>query len=119
MAQHNELGKIGEQLAINYLIGEGYTILERNWRFQKAEIDIIAQKNEIVASIEVKTRSNNEFGSPQNFVTQKKIKLLVMAMNQYVIQKNIHLEVRFDIIAITKNNKEFNILHLDNAFLHF
>ena len=50
---------------------------------------------------------------------KKKIKLLVMAMNQYVIQKNIHLEVRFDIIAITKNNRGFDILHLDNAFLHF
>jgi len=119
MAQHNELGEIGEQLAIDYLIRQGYTILERNWRFQKAEIDIIAQKDKIVASIEVKTRSNNEFGNPQNFVTQKKIKLLVMAMNQYVIQKNIHLEVRFDIIAITKNNRGFDILHLDNAFLHF
>lgn len=119
MAQHNELGEIGEQRAIDYLIRQGYTILERNWRFQKAEIDIIAQKGKIVASIEVKTRSNNEFGNPQNFVTQKKIKLLVMAMNQYVIQKNIHLEVRFDIIAITKNNRGFDILHLDNAFLHF
>ncbi len=119
MAQHNELGEIGEQRAIDYLIRKGYTILERNWRFQKAEIDIIAQKGKIVASIEVKTRSNNEFGNPQNFVTQKKIKLLVMAMNQYVIQKNIHLEVRFDIIAITKNNRGFDILHLDNAFLHF
>ena len=119
MAQHNELGEIGEQRAIDYLIRQGYTILERNWRFQKAEIDIMAQKGKIVASIEVKTRSNNEFGNPQNFVTQKKIKLLVMAMNQYVIQKNIHLEVRFDIIAITKNNRGFDILHLDNAFLHF
>ena len=119
MARHNELGEIGEQRAIDYLIRQGYTILERNWRFQKAEIDIIAQKGKIVASIEVKTRSNNEFGNPQNFVTQKKIKLLVMAMNQYVIQKNIHLEVRFDIIAIIKNNRGFDILHLDNAFLHF
>ena len=119
MAQHNELGKIGEQQAIDYLIEEGYTILERNWRFQKAEIDIIARKDKIVASIEVKTRSNNDFGNPQNFVTQKKIRLLVMAMNQYVIQNRIDLEVRFDIITITKSDKGFDVLHLDNAFLPF
>mgnify|MGYP001347023106 CR=1 FL=1 len=119
MIEHNELGKIGEGLAADYLIRKGYTILERNWRFQKAEIDIIAQNAEIVASIEVKTRSTNEFGNPQDFVNHKKIKLLVMAMNQYIIQKEIDAEVRFDIIAITKNKTDFNILHLEDAFLYF
>ena len=72
MAEHYELGKKGEQLAVNYLIGKGYKIVERNWRFQKAEIDIIARKAETLISVEVKTRSTKNFGNPQDFVNPKK-----------------------------------------------
>ena len=72
MAQHNDLGKKGEQLAIDYLVKKGYTILDKNWRFQKAEVDIIAQKEETLAVVEVKTRSSIDFGSPQDFVNPKK-----------------------------------------------
>ena len=66
MAEHNELGKLGEELAVEYLKKEGYEILETNWVFQKAEIDIIAKKDEIIAVIEVKTRSSIDFGLPQD-----------------------------------------------------
>lgn len=58
MAQHNELGKKGEQLAVDYLVKNNYDIIERNYRFDKAEVDIIAKKNQILAIIEVKTRSS-------------------------------------------------------------
>tara|TARA_R110000787_G_scaffold195189_2_gene306554 strand:+ start:7545 stop:7904 length:360 start_codon:yes stop_codon:yes gene_type:complete len=119
MAEHYDLGKKGEQLAVDYLINDGYEILVRNWRFQKAEIDIIAQKENVLASVEVKTRSTNDFGNPQDFVNPKKIKLLVMAMNEYVIKFDLDVEVRFDIIAITKNKSGFDIEHLEDAFLHF
>lgn len=119
MATHNELGKEGENLAVEFLQKKGYTILERNWRFKKAEVDIITQKNNVLAIIEVKTRSNNYFGNPQDFVNPKKIKLLVEAVNKYVISKNLDVEVRFDIIAILKNKTQFNIEHLKDAFLHF
>jgi len=119
MAHHNELGEKGEKLAAEFLIKNGYQILERNWRFKKAEVDIIAKKNEILAIVEVKTRSSNYFGNPQDFVNQKKIKLLVEAINEYVISKDLDLEVRFDIIAILKNNNNFEIEHLEDAFLHF
>ncbi len=119
MAKHYELGKKGEQLAFKYLIDEGYEILEKNWRFQKAEIDIIAKKETILVCIEVKTRTSSDFGDPQDFVTQKKIKLLVMAMNEYVIRKELDVEVRFDIIAITKNKSTQMIHHLKDAFLYF
>jgi len=119
MATHNELGEKGEKLAAEFLIKNGYQILERNWRFKKAEVDIIAKKNEILAIVEVKTRSSNYFGNPQDFVNQKKIKLLVEAINEYVISKDLDLEVRFDIIAILKNNNNFEIEHLEDAFLHF
>lgn len=119
MAQHNELGKKGEQLAIEYLIKKGYTIRDKNWRFQKAEVDIIAQKENILAVVEVKTRSTDYFGNPQDFVNPKKIKLLVTAINEYVISKNLDVEVRFDIIGIIKTKKETKIEHLEDAFLYF
>ena len=119
MAQHNELGKKGEQLAIDYLVKKGYTILDKNWRFQKAEIDIIAQKEETLAVVEVKTRSSIDFGSPQDFVNPKKIKLLVSAIDEYVVSKNLDVDVRFDIIAIVHENKNFIIEHLEDAFYHF
>lgn len=119
MAEHNELGKLGEELAVEYLQKEGYEILETNWVFQKAEIDIIAKKGEIIAVIEVKTRSSIEFGLPQDFVKPKKIQLLVKAINEYIISNNLDLEVRFDIISIHKDAKNFKIEHLVDAFYHF
>jgi len=119
MATHNELGKKGEELAVEYLEKNGYKILEKNWYYKKAEVDIIALKGETLAVIEVKTRSSDYFGNPQDFVNQKKIKLLVDAIDQYVTIKDIDVEVRFDIIAILKNQYTFNIEHLEDAFLHF
>ena len=119
MAKHNELGKKGEELAVEFLIKNGYKILDRNWRFKKAEVDIIAQKKEVLAVIEVKTRSSDYFGNPQDFVNQKKIQLLVEAINEYVISKDLDVEVRFDIVAIIKNKNNFDIEHLEDAFLHF
>lgn len=119
MAEHNELGKIGEELAVNYLLENGYEILETNYVFQKAEIDILAQKNDVLAVIEVKTRSSLDFGDPQDFVKPKKIKLLVKAVNEYVISNDLEVSVRFDIIAIYKNKSEFNLEHLEEAFFYF
>ncbi len=119
MAIHNELGKKGEQLAVDYLLEKGYKILEKNYRYLKAEVDIIAQKENTLAVVEVKTRSSDVFGNPQDFVNPKKIKLLVSAINAYVTSKDLEVEVRFDIIAILKEKNEFKIEHLEDAFLHF
>lgn len=119
MAEHNELGKLGEDLAIEFLEKAGYEILERNWTFQKAEIDIIARKAETVAIVEVKTRSSIDFGLPQEFVKPKKIQLLVKAVNEYITINDLDVEVRFDIIAIRKLTNEFVIEHLESAFYHF
>ena len=119
MAEHNELGKLGEELAVEFLRKNGYEILETNWTFQKAEIDIIAQKENILAVVEVKTRSSLEFGLPQDFVKPKKIQLLVKAINEYVVSKDLDIEVRFDIIAVHKEDKSFAIEHLKDAFYHF
>lgn len=120
MAYHNELGRIGEQLAVDYLSRNGYKILVRNYYYDKAEIDIIAQKEaEILVVIEVKTRNSDYFGDPQDFVKPAKIKLLVKAANEYVISNNLDVEVRFDIIAILKNKTIEQLEHFENAFYHF
>ena len=119
MAEHNDLGKLGEELAVDFLQQNGYDILETNWVFQKAEIDIIAQKENVLAVVEVKTRSSIEFGLPQDFVKPKKIQLLVKAVNEYVISNDLDVEIRFDIIAISKEEKEYNIEHIEDAFYHF
>ncbi len=119
MAQHNELGKKGEQLAVNYLLQHGYTVIERNYRFDKAEVDIIAKKSDILAIVEVKTRSTVDYGNPQDFVKPKQIKNLVKAVDEYIIINDLDVEVRFDIIAIVKQNNVYNIEHLENAFYHF
>jgi len=119
MAQHNELGKKGEQLAVDYLISKGYAIIQRNYRFQKAEVDIIAKLKDTLAIVEVKTRSTVDFGNPQDFVKPKQIQRLVKAVDEYVTVNKLEVEVRFDIIAIVKQGKGFNIEHLENAFYHF
>ena len=104
MASHNELGTLGEELALDFLQRNGYAILETNWTFQKAEIDIIAQKENVLAIVEVKP---------------KKIQLLVKAVNEYVISRDLDVEVRFDIIAINKEANDFHIEHIEEAFYYF
>ena len=120
MASHNELGEIGEEIAAQYLLRQGYKILCRNFFFDKAEIDIIAQKEQgTLVIVEVKTRNSDFFGDPQSFVTPGKIKNLVKAANEYVVSKDLDVEVRFDIIAILKNQKVESLEHFENAFYHF
>ncbi len=119
MAKHNQLGKKGEQLAVDYLLKKGYTIVERNYRFDKAEVDVIAQQNDTLAIVEVKTRSSTDFGNPQDFVKPKQIKNLVKAVDEYVTVNDLDVEVRFDIIAIVRTGKQFSIEHLEDAFYHF
>ncbi|RNL83387.1 YraN family protein [Sinomicrobium pectinilyticum] len=119
MAAHNDFGKKGEELATQHLLENGYDILERNYVFDKAEIDIIARKEDILAVVEVKARSSIDFGNPQDAVNKKKIQLLVKAIDHYIVTNNMDAEVRFDIITITKNNKIHTLEHMQDAFYHF
>ena len=119
MAEHNELGKLGEKLAADYLQAKGYKIVVCNYVFQKAEIDIIAKHDNMMICVEVKTRNSDFFGDPQDFVTPSKIKLLVKAMDAFITENDIDLETRFDIIAVLKNKTTEEITHLENAFYHF
>ncbi len=119
MAQHNELGKKGEQLAVAFLEKHQYSILERNYYYEKAEVDIIVQKGNTLVAVEVKTRSSADFGNPQDFIKPKQIQNLVKAIDAYITIKDLDVEVRFDIIAIVKKGNSFKIEHLEDAFYHF
>lgn len=119
MGKHNEFGKEGEQIAVDFLVKNGYAIKYRNYRYLKAEIDIIAQKGNILAMVEVRARSNDRIIEIADTITKKKINLLVMGADHYVTEQNLDVEVRFDVITILKNSKIFKIEHLESAFYHF
>ena len=120
MAFHNDLGKEAEDLAVQYLLDKGYKIVKRNFRYQKSEIDIIAETNLYIVIIEVKARSTDFFIEPYEAVTKSKIKHIITATNHYLESINTTKEIRFDIISILKtSNNQFNIQHLENAFESF
>jgi putative endonuclease len=119
MASHNELGKKGEDLAIDFLLKNGYEIIARNYTYQKAEVDIIAQKENTLAVVEVKTRTSADFGDPQQFLKPKQIQRIIKAVDEFINSNDMDVEVRFDIIAIVLNKKEMSLEHLENAFYHF
>ena len=119
MAEHNETGKQGEAVAVEYLISKGYEIIQINYQARKAEIDIIARKDDWLIVVEVKTRSSADFGNPEDFVDKKKIKLLVKAIDEFVQETDIDLDIRFDIISVIKKGNEYTIEHLEDAFYHF
>lgn len=119
MASHNDLGSEGERIARAHLEKKGFVIREKNWRYQKAEIDIIAQKGDLLSVVEVKTRSSRFFGEPQEFIKDHKIKLLIKAINHYVEIEDLDVEVRFDVIGIVINRSETSLIHLEDAFYHF
>lgn len=117
MATHNDFGKIAEDFAVEYLKKKGYKILVRNFRFQKAEIDIISEKENIVIIVEVKARSTDAFMLPQEAVTKTKIKSIVSAANHFMEEFNKNQEVRFDIISVLPDEKKNLIIeHIENAF---
>ncbi|WP_312991329.1 YraN family protein [Chryseobacterium flavum] len=120
MANHNDFGILAEDLAVEYLERNGYKILTRNFRFQKAEIDIIAEKENLVIVVEVKARSTDTFILPQEAVTKAKIKSIVSAANHYLEEFNKDKEVRFDIISILPDEKKNLIIdHIADAFQAF
>jgi putative endonuclease len=120
MAHHNDFGKKAEDLAVEFLRKNGYTILVRNFRFQKAEIDIITERDNQIVIVEVKARSTDAFMLPQEAVTKTKIKSIVSAANHYMEESNKHQEVRFDIITVLPDErKNLMIEHIIDAFEAF
>lgn len=113
MAQHNDIGNKGEENAANYLLASGFQILEKNYRFDRAEIDIVAIKNKILIFVEVKTRSSNYYGNAEDFLSIAQQKRITKAAQHYIEKTNWNNEIRFDIIAINSQNK---LHHIEDAF---
>jgi len=116
MAQHNELGKEGEAAAISYLKAKGYQILHENWHFGHLELDIVAQTNDELVIVEVKTRSSGDWDSPESAVNNAKIRRIISATDCYIRFFNIDLPARFDIISLKRKFPGFEIEHIENAF---
>ncbi len=117
MALHNELGRKGEELAKAHLINAGYEILDENWTHGRLEVDIIAYKNKVIIFTEVKARSSNGFGEPEDFVDARKQNLLAEAADEYIYLMNHQGEVRFDIISVLFNKAgNYIIKHIEDAF---
>jgi putative endonuclease len=116
MSRNQDLGRSGENLASEYLIKNGYIILERNWVFDKAEIDIIAQKDEEIVFVEVKTRSGDYFGFPEEAVNNSKEENILRAADAYLEEKELDNEIRFDVIAIIFKAGKPEISHIIDAF---
>lgn len=114
-----EIGDKGEELAAAYLESKGYTILERNYHFERAEVDIVAYDNETcIVFAEVKTRSTNTFGEPEEFVDDNKIQNIYKAAEAWIYERKMEgAPVRFDIVSILqKNNEAPDIKHFEDAF---
>ncbi len=119
MAEHNDLGRWGEDVAAAYLERKGYTIVERDWRSGHRDLDIIALNDEgdTLAFVEVKTRRNRMFTDPVDAVDYLKIRNLQRAANHYVKYRHVDLDIRFDIVTVVGTpDMEPKVEHIENAF---
>ena len=110
------IGKSGELLGSTHLVSLGFKIIEKNWRFVRFEIDIIAENQEFIVFAEVKLRSSDSFGKPEEFVSRKQQRRIIEAANAYIMEHDIQKEARFDIIAIDNGQTKKQIEHIPNAF---
>jgi putative endonuclease len=117
MAEHNEKGKLAEELTKEWLIGKGYEWVESNYRYRHAEIDLIYKHQGILVFIEVKFRSGTGYGFAEEFVDSDKKKLIIKAARQFIYEKNWMNDIRFDIIAVYKDrNNNYSFNHFQDAF---
>lgn len=119
MLEKKVLGNIGEDLAYDFLVNNGYKILERNFIWNRNEVDIIAEdeKERCIVFIEVKTRNTDYFIQPFEAVDFKKQKAIIKVANAYIRSRNIDLEARFDVISIVKSEEnQETIEHITAAF---
>ena len=116
MATHNDFGKQGEQLAEQFLINKGYSIIARNYHFGKGEIDLITTHQDILAFIEVRARKDEEIIRVTDTIRKKKKRLLLKTANHFVDEKDIDLECRFDVITLIGYGKP-TIEHIEEAIV--
>lgn len=114
----DDLGKKGEEMAVAWLVKQGYKILERNWFYDHKEIDIIARQGDEIVIVEVKTREGDYFEEPWEAISTKKIRNLVEVAEAWLIRKEIDLETRFDVISIIFSDEvTFRLEHFPGAFI--
>lgn len=118
MAHHNLTGNLGEKMAVKYLLDKGYAILHRNWRHKNWEMDVIAEKNNKLHFIEVKTRRTTTFGFPEEDVSKKKVRNLMGAAEEYLLIHPKWKLIQFDILSITlEKNKEPDFFLIEDVSL--
>lgn len=113
MAEHNQFGQEGENLAVTYLKSKGHVVLAVNFRFGRDEIDVISKSGNIIVFTEVKSRSNYAGGLPEMAVSKQKQKRIARVAQHFIEKNNFSGEIRYDIIAIVKG---FPIHHIEDAF---
>lgn len=111
-----DTGKEGEGIAKDYMQKKGYKLINQNYRYKKAEIDLIFQKEGLLIFVEVKFRSNDAFGLPEETVSNDQQDRIVAAAEHYIVETDWQEDIRFDIIAILATKKEFDIQHFEDAF---
>ncbi|MDR0863325.1 MAG: YraN family protein [Candidatus Symbiothrix sp.] len=116
MAQHTDLGKEGEAAALAYLKANGYQIRHINWHRGHLELDIVAQTDDELVIVEVKTRSGSDWQSPEDAVNNTKINRIIAATDCYIKYFDIDLPARFDIISVIGHSPNFEIDHIEDAF---
>jgi len=116
MNDNIKTGKEGEQAACKHLEGKGYEILERNYRYRKAEVDLIAKHDNWLVFVEVKTRSSSFFGFPEEFVDRKKQQLIFEAADNYMYEKDWNGNVRYDIVSVMMTRGKMEVYHIEDAF---
>jgi len=109
-------GKEAEDMAANFLAQQGYELVERNYRYKRSEIDLIVRRDNWLIFVEVKMRSSDAFGYPEEFVDYKKAKNIVYGAEQYTYENNYNGNVRYDVVAISMRNGEPDIKHFEDAF---
>jgi putative endonuclease len=118
MAQHTDLGKLGEELASAWLVKNGFSILYRNWRRGRFEIDLVTTKNGVLHFVEVKCRSSGLFGCPEQNVTKKKIRMLLQGINEFLFQHPKYCDFHIDILSvITHPSSETEFFFIEDIYL--
>lgn len=116
MAEHNDLGKAGEAFALTALLKKGYSLKEKNYRFSKAEIDLIMNDGADLVFVEVKTRQTAQIGEPYLAVTRNKQRQLIKAAHHYIVSRDLDVNARFDVVSIVHNSYRTVIEHIEDAF---
>lgn len=116
MSDKIKRGNDGEQLAADFLIKKGFTVIERNYRYKHSEIDLIIQQGNWMIFVEVKTRSSSEFGYPEEFVDYKKKKKILEGAEHYIFKTDWQGNVRYDIVSVRLKEGQTEVVHIEDAF---